>query len=148
MNVTTLPHLYREVLNKAHRKSLPCLAQGLRDHYASYYNCSVKHYLFCITQNRFTAQTENKHFKWWVQMSSIVLFHNFAVLNCAQVLYRRLILYIIWRRLGNKSWSPCSSTKIKNILDAFSKSVAFTLISYISTIKMINSLPNLHFLQS
>lgn len=85
-------------------------------------------------------------FKWWVQMSSRILFHNFVLLNCAQVLYRRLSLYIIWWRLGNKSWSPCSFTEIKNSLDAFSKSVAFTLTAHISTIKMITSLPNLHFL--
>lgn len=87
-------------------------------------------------------------FKWWVQISSRILFHNFVLLNCAQGLYRRLSLYIIWRRLGNKSWSPCSSTKIKNSLDAFSKSVAFTLTAHMSTIKMITSLPNLCFLWS
>jgi len=87
-------------------------------------------------------------FKWWVQMSSRILFHNFVLLNCAQDLYRRLCSYIIWLRPGNKSWSPYSSTKIKNSLDAFSKSVAFTLPAHISTIKMITSLPNLRFLWS
>lgn len=87
-------------------------------------------------------------FKWWVQMSSRILFHNFVLLNCAQDLYRRLCSYIIWLRPGNKSWSPYSSTKIKNSFDAFSKSVAFTLPAHISTIKMITSLPNLCFLLS
>ena len=144
MSAVTLPHLPSEVLNKAYRISLPCLAQG----HTVITTAQSNTVFFALHKTDLLLKLRINIFKWWVQMSSRILFHNFVLLNCAQVLYRRLSLYIIWWRLGNKSWSPCSSTKIKNSLDAFSKSVAFTLTAHTSTIKMITSLPNLHFLWS